>query len=675
MRKLITYGGWAIGCLIIGVSHVRALEPDGPLDRLVSYFSHDLKSIDEEMAQLKQLTNVSPLPAQQTQHMGYSSMFSSNVNARYVTIDLGRPVNIDKIVLVPMYSVFYGWTEGHGYGFPARYRVEVASSPDFNNAELIAKDDGIDIPNPGSNPVVYTPSNTSGQYVRVWVTKPWQRKSKSGELVGAQVFALGELMVLRGNVNLAAGLPARNIEVTAAPGSGGGRDSPEDKNLKAAYLVDGHSILGPPVIGEPGTKGIMTKPIDKKDASAWIQIDLENVVAIEEIRLLPAWNPDEPRTQGYGFPSNFKVEISDYPNMEGAKLVGTYNDTVSPNSNPVTIRGNELEGRYVRLTATNLASVGKNTYALALGEMEIYSDVENFAINKPVSASSLTGEAGWNPKYLVDGTTSQGRLVPWPKWFDLLEKSKDAQEKMEQLRAERELKSKGAVETVIRTSGYVIGGLALLFVYLSFRSLLKKRRAVEELRSRIARDIHDEIGSGMGTISLLSRMAQDGDWEDAKEDLREINRLSMSMAESVRDIVWFNRTDVDTVRDLLMKMRETAESMLAKQMEINFQTLGAELVRPMNGEVRREIFLIYREALHNILKHAQAHKVEIRAGLEGGDFVLGMRDDGKGFDLTLEKSGAGMGSMKKRAESLKGALQVETSPGGGTNLVLRARLK
>ncbi len=674
MRKLITYGGWAIGGLILGVSPVRALEPDGPLDRLVSYFSHDLKSLDEEMAQLKQLSNVTPLPDQQTQHLGYSSMFSSNVNARYVTIDLGRPVNIDRIVLVPMDSRFYGWP-GPGYGFPARYRVEVASNPDFTNAELIAKDDGIDIPNPGSNPVVYTPS-TSGQYVRVWVTKPWQRKSKSGsELVGAQVFALGELMVLRGNVNLAAGLPAKNIDVTPAPTAGGGRDSPEDKNLKAAYLVDGQSILGPPVIGEPGTKGVMTKPVEKKEASAWIQVDLENVVSIEEIRLFPAWNPDEPRTQGYGFPSAFKVEISDYPNMEGAKLVGTYNDPVSPNSNPVTIRGNELEGRYVRLTATNLASISKNTYALAMGEMEIYSDVENFALNKPVTASSLTTEASWNPKYLVDGTTSQGHLVPWPEWFDLLEKSKDAQEKMERLRQEREVKSKGAVETVIRTSGYVIGGFTLLFVYLSFRSLLKKRRVVEELRSRIARDIHDEIGSGMGTISLLSRMAQDGDWEDAKEDLREINRLSMAMAESVRDIVWFNRTDVDTVRDLLMKMRETAESMLGKQMEIHFQTLGAELVRPMNSEVRREIFLIYREALHNILKHAQANKVEIRAGLEGGEFVLGMRDDGKGFDLTREKSGAGMGSMKKRAESLKGALQVETSPGGGTNLVLRARLK
>ena len=110
-------------------------------------------------------------------------------------------------------------------------------------------------------------------------------------------------------------------------------------------------------------------------------------------------------------------------------------------------------------------------------------------------------------------------------------------------------------------------------------------------------------------------------------------------------------------------------------MEINFQTLGAELVRPMDMEVRREIFLVYKEALHNILKHAQATKVEIRAGLEAGEFVLKLRDDGKGFDLTKEKSGAGMGSMKKRAQSLRGALQVETTPGGGTSLLLRTRLR
>ena len=215
----------------------------------------------------------------------------------------------------------------------------------------------------------------------------------------------------------------------------------------------------------------------------------------------------------------------------------------------------------------------------------------------------------------------------------------------------------------------------MLFLFFSFRSLLKKRRALEDLRTRIARDIHDETGSGLGTISLLSRMAQEGDLDDAKEDLREINRISVSMSDAMRDIVWFNRTDVDTVRDLLMRMRETAESMMAKQQQFNFTICGEELVRPINMEIRREIFMIFKEALHNILKHAEASKVDVRAGLEGNDFILQIRDDGKGFDQSMETSGAGMGSMKKRAESLRGSLRLESTPGGGTALSLRTKLK
>ncbi len=668
-----------------GMLSAHGASPDagGPLDQLVSYFNSDLKAIDEELAHLKPLAAVNPIPIQQTSHLGYSSPLDNTVMTRWVQVDLGQPVNIDRIVLVPLKTEFYGWP-GPGYGFPVRYRVEAANNDQMTNSVIIADASANDVPNPGSNPVVYPAQQQMGRYVRVTATKPWARKDRTGVEVGAKVFALGELMVLAGNLNLTAGLPASAVTF------GGG--SIEEAGYRKAYLVDGQSILGPPVTGDPtSAKGILTQKSDKRDAQAWVQVDLHQEIDVREIRLLPAWDPDSPERRGFGFPNIFKIEISNSPNMEKATLIGIYpeaNALINPNpqgntpfENPVTIRGTGAElphGRYVRLTATSLASTGKNIYALAMGEMEVYSDSEdseNWALGKPVTASSSSEEKGWSQQYLVDGKTSQGRLVSWPKWFDLLDDRREASARMDELRGLREVKSKESIATVIRAAGYVIGGSLLLFVYLSFRSLLKKRRAVEELRARIARDIHDEIGSGMGTISLLSRMAQDGDWEDGKEDLREINRLAMSMAEAVRDIVWFNRTDVDTVRDLLMKMRETAETMLGKKMELNFQTIGAELVRPMNMEIRREIFMIYKEALHNIQKHAGAHSVEIRAGLEHGEFVLYLRDDGKGFDPSQGKSGAGLGSMKQRAASLHGALEVETAPGTGTSLSLRARLR
>jgi signal transduction histidine kinase len=640
-----------------------ALE-DGPLDRMVSFFSGDLKKIDEELDQLKPLLSSQPIPPQQTGRLGYSSTQSSSVNARFVQIDLGRPVNIDAVILVPMQVSSSGWP-GPGYGFPIRYRVEVSLNPDFSNSDVIAQDDGADYPNPGSNPVVLAEPHTIGRYVRFTATKMWARKDKGGLAMGNKVLALGELMVMSGNLNLAAGLPSSAITTS---------DSAEDSGFGKVFLVDGQSVLGPPVSGEPGPPGILTKSSDKKESQAWVQVDLEQELEVQEIRLFPAWTADAPERRGYGFPTKFRVEISNDPNLANPILIGEYNNPNSPNENPVTIRGTGAAGRYVRLTATSLSPVSKG-FALAIGEMEVYAEGENFAYGKPVLASSSVEEKGWGKAFLVDGATSHGKVMAWSKWFEQLDRKKEAYLRQNQLIQDRERKVKALVETVIRTAGYVVGGLLILFVYLSFRSLLKKRRALEDLRTRIARDIHDEIGSGLGTISLLSRMAQDGDWEDGREDLREINRISVSMSEAMRDIVWFNRTDVDTVRDLLMRMRETAESMVGKQNQFNFNVVGEELVRPIGMEIRREIFLIFKEALHNILKHANAKRVDVRAGVEGSDFVLHIRDDGKGFDQSRETSGAGMGSMKQRAESLRGSLQLTSSPGGGTSLALRTRLK
>ena len=644
----------------------RAAEPakDGPLSRLVSYFSADLKRIDDELLQLKPLLTLPPIPPQQTSQLGFSSKLEASPDARQVTVDLGRGVNIDAVVLVPMINQFYGWP-GPGYGFPVRYRLEVSLKPDFVNSDVIAAGDIFDVPNPGANPVIYTTQTATGRYVRLTAIRLWQLKDKQGVAVGKKVFALGELMVLSGKLNLAAGLPASAIYSS---------DSLEDSGYSKAFLVDGQSILGPPVTGEPGPNGFRTKSFDKKEQSAWVQIDLEHEVEIQEVRLLPAWTAEFPERRGYGFPTKFKVEVSNQASMANPKLVGEYNSNASPRENPVTIRGNSTAGRYIRLTATGLSSVG-NGFGLALGEMEVYAESENFALGRTVTASDSDERGSWGTRYLVDGQTSQGKLVPWPNWFEQGDRRKEAETRSQGLQTERESKIGELIEKVIRMAGYVVGGLVVIFVYFSFRSLLKKRRALEDLRTRIARDIHDEIGSGLGTISLLSRMAQEGDLDDAKEDLREINRISISMSEAMRDIVWFNRTDVDTVRDLLMRMRETAESMMAKQKRFTFEICGEELVRPIHMEIRREIFLIFKEALHNILKHAEATKVEVRAGLDGNDFILKIRDDGKGFDRSLETSGAGMSSMQKRAESLRGSLQLESKPGTGTALSLRTKLK
>lgn len=654
----------------------------GVLDRLASFFSGDLKTLDDELTQLKPLLNLPPVPSQQTTALGFSTKQDHNKYSFTVSIDLGRVMKIDGVVLVPLNLPFYGWP-GPGYGFPRRYRVDVSMNPTFDPVSsippgpntppgeqrqeltVIAAAEAADIPNPGLNPVVFDTSNQNvyGQYVGVTVTVPWTRTDKMGLAVGPKLFALGELMVLSGKRNVAAGLEPKAVSCL---------DSLEEPGYSKAYLVDGQSILGPPVIGDAGMNGFQTEPADTREP--WVQVDLQHEVEIQEVRLLPAWTADNPEIRGYGFPKRFKVEVADTATAPVWKVMGKISMANAPNENPVSVRGKAIRGRYVRIVAEEMAQVGKSR-VFALGEMEVYTENENFALGKEVTASTSLERGGWGKRFLVDGATSQGKLIPWPEWFAEQEKREEARKKRDDLLLKREETAGNMVGRIIKAAGYLVGGLVALFVYLTFRSLLKKRRALEALRTRIARDIHDEIGSGLGTISLLSRMAQDESLENARADLAEINRTARGMAEALRDIIWFNRTDVDTVRDLLMRMRETAEAMMSKQQYLNFQTIGESLVRPISAEVRREIFLIFKEALHNILKHAEARKVDILAGLEGNEFTLNIRDDGKGFDKGTESLGIGMDSMRQRAATLHGALQLETKPGRGTALSLRARLK
>lgn len=667
---------WAIPCACAETG-----KGGGVLDSLASFFSGDLKTLDDELTQLKPLLNLPPVPSQQTAALGFSTKQDHNKYNFTVSIDLGKVMKIDGVVLVPLNLPFYGWP-GPGYGFPRRYRVDVSMNPTFDpvsphppnskssvaeepqEVTVIAAAEAADIPNPGLNPVVFDTSNQNvyGQYVGVTVTVPWTRTDK-GLAVGPKLFALGELMVLSGKRNVAAGLEPKAVSCI---------DSLEEPGYSKAYLVDGQSILGPPVMGDAGMNGFQTEFSDTREP--WVQVDLQHVVEIQEVRLLPAWTADNPEIRGYGFPRQFKVEVADTATAPMWKLMGKISMANSPNENPVSVRGKGIRGRYVRIVALEMAQMGKSR-VFALGEMEVYTENENFALGKEVTASTSLERGGWGKRFLVDGATSQGKLIPWPDWFAEQDKREEARKKQDELVAKREQTANNVVGRIIMAAGYLVGGLVLLFIYLTFRSLLKKRRALEALRTRIARDIHDEIGSGLGTISLLSRMAQDENLESARADLAEINRTARAMAEALRDIIWFNRTDVDTVRDLLMRMRETAESMMSKEQYLNFQTIGESLVRPISAEVRREIFLIFKEALHNILKHAEARKVDILAGLEGNEFTLSIRDDGKGFDKGTGSLGIGMDSMRQRAETLHGALHLETKPGRGTALSLRARLK
>ena len=196
-----------------------------------------------------------------------------------------------------------------------------------------------------------------------------------------------------------------------------------------------------------------------------------------------------------------------------------------------------------------------------------------------------------------------------------------------------------------------------------------RRRELARLRQRIAGDLHDEIGSNLGSIAMLANLASDHG--DNKSELAEIQRIAQETADSMRDIVWLIQPGRGNSSDLAGRMREIALKQLAGS-ECVFEAEG--VCGPFSLDFERQVILFFKEALNNIRKHARARRIGIRLTQKGRDFSLLIADDGEGFDMATPRHGHGLVSMNHRAGLIGATLAVESSPSNGTHLALHARI-
>jgi len=136
----------------------------------------------------------------------------------------------------------------------------------------------------------------------------------------------------------------------------------------------------------------------------------------------------------------------------------------------------------------------------------------------------------------------------------------------------------------------------------------------------------------------------------------------------MRDLVWFIKPSVPGTGDFVAKLRETAATMLTG-LEWTFE--GAASADAWSLEFKRQVFLIFKEALHNVRRHAGAARVEIRLAEHSGTLEMVIADDGRGFAMDGNSSGHGLTSMHQRAEALGGSLTLDSAPGAGTRVTLK----
>lgn len=643
----------------------RAFIAVSPLLAFLSWLSPGQREIEAERgALLKQLQGLPAAPAAQaTQRLGWHTEYRSSQNsAEWVDLNLERAEKIDSVVLIapPPSS---GATEA-GYGFPVRFQVELILEGEETQRTIIADHTGEDFPNPGLLPVFIPAGGRMAQKVRVTATRLYS----SG--AGRCFWALGEVMLLQGNRNLGAWLEAAGPSWVKASSSQGTR--PDWGRIN---LVDGHTVLGPPL----GTRASPANGFRSRresegrfPADPWVEVDLGNVVPVDEIRLFPAHPPEFAHTHGYGFPVRYQMELREAedgpPMILAAPQSGSY--VALPGDNPVSIVANGKHARFVRLKVLE-PHVSNGAVVLALAEMQVWSGGRHIEGGKKVIASDTKDEPGWSKAALVDGFASQAEIVDWPEWLEGLSERREVEHQLAVLEG-RHAAITRQWQRVGVAAATGLGGIGIAAALMwSLRQRRARRAEMEALRQRIARDLHDEIGSSLGSIALIAQdiLADGKHAETTRDDLREIKDIADETVGAMRDITRLIQSDRYGADDLPTLLRETAERML-RGMEHTLVVEEGTQTRGLSVDRQRDLILMFKETLHNVVRHAAASTVDIHLSQNHSRLVLTVRDDGKGFDPAATTHGMGLTNLQRRASKHGGTVEIHSKPENGTTLCI-----
>ena len=221
----------------------------------------------------------------------------------------------------------------------------------------------------------------------------------------------------------------------------------------------------------------------------------------------------------------------------------------------------------------------------------------------------------------------------------------------------------------------LVATLLGLVVYRLYRYRVMHLLEVERVRTRIASDLHDDIGSNLTRIAILSEVAHsrlNGGGTELEKPLTAIARISRESVASMSDIVWAINPRRDSLHELIQRMRRfTGEIFAGGKIECDFRAPEDGHNIRLGADVRRDIFLIFKEAINNTARHSSCTQVVIDFRLEAPGFILIVRDDGHGFDVEAATEGQGLISMQRRAQSLQGKFILQSRPGHGTEITLK----
>jgi len=208
------------------------------------------------------------------------------------------------------------------------------------------------------------------------------------------------------------------------------------------------------------------------------------------------------------------------------------------------------------------------------------------------------------------------------------------------------------------------------------RSRQERIAELEKVRSRIATDLHDDIGASLTQIVVLSEVAQAGSKGNATSaPLTKISEVSNELVGTMSDIVWSINPTKDHISDLTQRMRRFASDVLtSRSIRFHFEANEDAATIVIGSNLRRELYLIFKESINNIAKHADAKNVWTEMDFSGGTLTLTIKDDGNGFDpldASIAENGNGLASMRRRTQETGGQFDLHSAPGKPTEIKVR----
>lgn len=650
-------------------------------ERLAGAFSGRLKEIEKELAGLAPKLELLPgIPIDdQGGSGGYAGVYLSATPTKdskcAVEVRWANSAVVDLVALVPARRYDAKGLDAQ-YGLPAAFTVELINAAGEVVGKVGQERNTRGNPVRKGHPFVYQvspPVQAAGVRIIGDRLNPDTEGDGTFMQAGAAVMAWAEVMAFEGKRNVARGGDVRGI---------GGSNSSQSWDWSPAFLVDEQVPLGLPEVPaeEHANIGWLSEGRAKADDAVSLFVDLGESVSLDAVRLIPAKRPTSDLPSGFGFPRKLEISLSETgePGDKTKWTVVAKRDLGNPGQNPVELNFPASRGRFVRIEAVELWKAFESFPAFfALSEVEVLAEGKNLALGKSIHSPDgmqpifAPGGRSWTPAALSDGFGPDGRLVSTREWMLELDQRLRLETRRHELQAEAARLVSGWRHTGQTGIALLVLAGAFLIVALPIRYRLHANRELLKVRERIAGDLHDEVGSNLGSIQMFADLAEGR--SGPSDELKRIQRIAAETVSAVRDIVWLLRPEGDHRIATVEHLRETSSIML-ETLEWKFSADEEAWQVELPEEATRHLFLFFREALHNIIRHAKATQVEIRVEKMAGQFRLSITDDGVGIDSQRLERPATLRALRQRTEALAADLQVVSSAETGTRLELTVPL-